>query len=73
MPSHARSTVGSREAEVCFEVTPQAWRRLSSLVEATSGRGAHRRVTVHEANEAARHGAEAGDEERWQAQGEPGG
>ena len=36
----------SREAEGCFEVTVQARQRLSSLGEAMSGQGAHRRAMV---------------------------
>ncbi len=73
LPAHARSAVVDREGEGCFEVTTQAWRKLSSLVETTSRRGIRRRVVVHETNEVALHGAGTGKEERWQGQGGPGG
>ncbi len=68
-PSTRGISVLAREAEGCFEVTMQATVRLRCL---TRGRGAHRRLTGHEANEAALHGAGAGEEERWEAQGGPG-
>ena len=61
-----------KEGQVCFEVTAQAWRRLSNSVDATRGRGAHRRVRVHQANEEPLHGAVDGDDGQWQAQDGPG-
>ncbi len=64
IPKHARSTVLGRETEVCFEVTAQGWRRLSSIVDATTGPGAHR-MRVHEANEEVAYGAVACDEQKW--------
>src|SRR5947209_4857222 len=64
LPEHARSAVLSREGKVCFELVAQARSRPRSIADATSGRGAHRRVTLHEANEAAPHGSGARDEER---------
>ena len=45
-PSHARSAVMSRAAEVCFEVTTQTWERLSSSGDAMSRRGTHRCATL---------------------------
>jgi hypothetical protein len=50
---------------MCLEVTAQAWRRLSSIIDVTRGREAHRRVSIDEANEAVPRGAVDRDEERW--------
>jgi hypothetical protein len=73
-PNTRESAVVSREGEVCFELTPLGLVKASPPCRCEpSGRGAHRGVMVHEANEASLHGTVARDEERWQAQDGPGG
>jgi hypothetical protein len=69
--SHARSAVVNREAEVCFEVTVQAWRRLSSLVDASRvARNSSSRFASR-GQRSGTSGAVAGGEEQWVAQDGP--